>query len=99
HPRPPPSFPTRRSSDLLLHDRQVAAVRRVMDRARPAAALEVAPGPGRLTRDVRPAGSLTCLEFNEGMIAQGRRVSPPGTRWVRGDRKSTRLNSSHRTIS
>ena len=57
----------------LLHERQVAAVNRVMSEARPQHALEIAPGPGRVTRDVRPAQQLTCLEFNEGMIEEGRR--------------------------
>ncbi len=69
----------------LLHDRQVAAVQRVMDEARPRRALEIAPGPGRLTRDVRPTGSLVCLEYNEGMIEQGRAACGPHVQWVRGN--------------
>jgi ubiquinone/menaquinone biosynthesis C-methylase UbiE len=70
----------------LLHDRQVAAVQRLIDRHRPARVLEVAPGPGRVTRDVRPTGRRVCLEFNAGMIEQGRRACDPATcLWVRGN--------------
>ncbi len=69
----------------LLHERQVAAVQRSLDRIGRGAALEIAPGPGRVTRDVRPTGSLVCLEFNEGMIEQGRGACPPSVRWVRGN--------------
>jgi SAM-dependent methyltransferase len=70
----------------LLHDRQVAAVQRAFDRARPAWALEIAPGPGRLTRAVRPTGQLVCVEFNAGMVEQGRAAcDPQRCRWVRGD--------------
>jgi len=69
----------------LLHQRQVAAVQRVFDRRRPAAALEVAPGPGRITRDLSPSGRLVCLEFNEGMIAEGRAACANGAEWVQGN--------------
>jgi 16S rRNA A1518/A1519 N6-dimethyltransferase RsmA/KsgA/DIM1 with predicted DNA glycosylase/AP lyase activity len=58
------------ASDLyrLLHDREVAAVQRLIDQVQPERVLEIAPGPGRLTREMRPSGSLICLEYNEGMI-------------------------------
>ena len=69
----------------VLHERQVAAVNHVMQTARPAQALEIAPGPGRVTRDVRPAGQLTCLEFNEGMIEEGRRACRNGAEFVQGN--------------
>jgi ubiquinone/menaquinone biosynthesis C-methylase UbiE len=69
----------------LLHCRQVAAVQSVFDRHKPAAALELAPGPGRVTRDVRPSGQLTCLEFNDGMIAEGMAACLNGAEWVQGD--------------
>jgi ubiquinone/menaquinone biosynthesis C-methylase UbiE len=69
----------------LLHDRQVSAVQRVMDRTRPRRILEIAPGPGRVTRDLRPTGRLTCLEFNEGMIEQGRSACGAKAEWVRGN--------------
>lgn len=69
----------------LLHDRQVAAVQRLIDEASPNRVLEIAPGPGRLTRDIRPAGTLVCLEYNDGMIRTGRPTGPGGAAWVRGD--------------
>jgi ubiquinone/menaquinone biosynthesis C-methylase UbiE len=69
----------------LLHDRQVATVQSLIDRHRPEKVLEIAPGPGRVTRDLRAGGRLTCLEFNDGMIEQGRAVSEPGTTWVQGN--------------
>jgi SAM-dependent methyltransferase len=69
----------------LLHVRQVGAVQRVMEEVRPRRTLEVAPGPGRLTRDVRPSGELVCLEYNEGMIAEGRAACDPSVQWVQGN--------------
>ncbi len=69
----------------LLHDRQVKAVNRLMREVRPARALEIAPGPGRVTRDIQPAGELVCLEFNQGMIEVGRSACDPRVRWVRGN--------------
>jgi SAM-dependent methyltransferase len=69
----------------LLHARQVAAVQRALEQARPQRILEIAPGPGRLTRDIRPSGTLLCLEYNEGMIEQGRRACGGQATWVRGN--------------
>lgn len=69
----------------LLHERQVAAIQRALDREKPKRILEIAPGPGRLTRAVRPSGALVCLEYNEGMIEQGRAACNGKANWVRGD--------------
>lgn len=69
----------------LLHERQVEAVDLVMRENHPHRALEVAPGPGRLTRDVLPAGELVCLEFNEAMISEGRQCCGEDVRWVQGN--------------
>ena len=69
----------------LLHDRQAAAINRAIERTRPARILEIAPGPGRLTRDVRPTGPLICLEYNAGMIEQGRPACAGRATWARGD--------------
>ncbi len=69
----------------LLHDKQVRAVQRLIDRMRPQATLEIAPGPGRITRDIRTTGRLVALEFNEGMIAQGRVACGDRVQWVRGN--------------
>lgn len=68
----------------LLHDRQVGLVQRIIDRVRPRRTLEIAPGPGRVTREVRPSGRLVCVEFNAGMIDRGR-AATAGATWVRGD--------------
>jgi SAM-dependent methyltransferase len=69
----------------MLHDRQVAAVQAAIDRFRPARTLEIATGPGRLTRDIRTSGLLACLEFNRAMIEEGRSRTPTQPLWVRGD--------------
>jgi ubiquinone/menaquinone biosynthesis C-methylase UbiE len=69
----------------LLHDRQVAAVQRVMNQTKRQRILEIAPGPGRLTRDLRPTGPLICLEYNEGMIEQGRGACRGKAAWIRGN--------------
>jgi SAM-dependent methyltransferase len=68
----------------LLHDRQVAAVQRLMDQTQPRRSLEIAAGPGRVTRDLRPPGGLVCLEYNDAMIGQGRPASWGSVSWVRG---------------
>lgn len=70
----------------LLHERQVEMVQKLIDRSNPQWVLEVAPGPGRLTRCVRPGGRRVCLEFNEGMIREGRDAcDPKAGEWVRGN--------------
>jgi len=69
----------------LLHERQVAVVNRIMDDIQPTDCLEIAPGPGRLTRDIRPCGGLTCLEYNEGMIAEGKAACSSSVEWVQGN--------------
>ena len=52
----------------LLHDRQVRAIRNVISRTRPQQVLEVAPGPGRITREMAPDVELTCLEYNPRLL-------------------------------
>jgi ubiquinone/menaquinone biosynthesis C-methylase UbiE len=69
----------------LLHDRQRQTVQLAINRIRPQQTLEIAPGPGRLTRGIAPIGRLVCLELNEGMIAQGRMACHSSTNWVRGN--------------
>ena len=69
----------------LLHDRQVATINALIEKLRPRRTLEIAAGPGRLSRDVRPHGQLVCLDYNEGMIRQGRPFCDARTRWVRAD--------------
>jgi SAM-dependent methyltransferase len=69
----------------LLHEKQVAAVQQVINRTQPQSILEIAPGPGRVTRDICPSGRLVCLEFNEGMIAEGQAVCGDHVEWVQGN--------------
>lgn len=69
----------------LLHDRQVAAVQGQIGLTQPSRILEIAPGPGRVTRDLRFNGDWTCLEFNSGMIEVGREACDKKIRWVQGD--------------
>src|SRR5207248_11626912 len=79
-----PSFPTRRSSDLLGRKRRVRRMRMCVGVGVRVAVGEVGPGAGRPmigARDTRPPD----------------RAQPVPEQ--RRDRKSTRLNSSHRTIS
>jgi SAM-dependent methyltransferase len=75
------------SSELnrLLHESQVGAVQAAALETGATRILEIAPGPGRLTRDVRLPGQLVCLEYNEGMIAQGRAACGAGVSWIRGN--------------
>ena len=69
----------------LLHDRQVCVVNRVSTMYRQERVLEIAPGPARLTQDVRMSGMLVCVEYNQPMIAVGRRACNDRTQWVRGN--------------
>lgn len=59
----------------LLHDRQVAVVRRTMSAERPKLTLELAPGPARLTAAVTSgtAGRLIALDASAEMLAEARR--------------------------
>jgi ubiquinone/menaquinone biosynthesis C-methylase UbiE len=69
----------------LVHDRQVGFVNRVVQSVQPNRILEIAPGPGRLTRDVNSTGELFCLEYNRSMIEEGRSFCGNATQWVQGD--------------
>src|SRR5207248_8009857 len=99
HPPPPPPFPTRRSSDLPSH-----AVRRwsfTQVRFKPLKVLHLYVGQGR--------AGLAGLLANPIVFRTERQPSAVSIGdnggivniylHHRGDRKSTRLNSSHRTIS
>lgn len=69
----------------LLHEAQVEEVNRIMRAEQPARTLELAPGPGRVTRDVVPSGELMCLEYNEGMIEEGRAATGEPVIWRQGN--------------
>jgi SAM-dependent methyltransferase len=80
-------FQTRFANELmgLLHGQQVDVVQRIFDQQRPFASLEVAPGPGRITRDLKPTGRLICLEYNSEMIREGKAACKNNAHWIRGD--------------
>src|SRR6185436_3939425 len=68
--------------------------------------LDVACGTGVVTRiaaqRVGPQGRVTGVDLNAGMISVARSLPAPdgaAIDWLEGDRKSTRLNSSHQIIS
>ena len=69
----------------LIHGRQVKFVNQAIMALQPRRVLEIASGPGRLTRDVKLRGLLFCLEYNEGMIDQGRSAYEGKATWIRGD--------------
>jgi SAM-dependent methyltransferase len=77
----------------LLHTRQVAAIRRLIEQKRPSRVLEIAPGPGRLTVDVSRGidGFLTMpvlVEASAQMLAEARRrLAHTELRWrtLQGD--------------
>src|SRR5207249_10989177 len=82
-----PSFPTRRSSDLALHfDRDVLQVRCLLRRQTHGAKL----------RRVQPRNHFRLDRLAADQLLQPR---PNGPRRPHRDRKSTRLNSSHVSIS
>jgi len=69
----------------LLHERQVQEVNRTFARCAPSAALELAPGPGRITRHVHTAGKLICVEYNQCMIDVAKKARACPAQWIRGD--------------
>jgi ubiquinone/menaquinone biosynthesis C-methylase UbiE len=76
------------SSELfrLLHDRQVSVVNRLITETCAAQVLEIACGPGRVTRDIRLSPEhLTCLEFNVEMLRVARQACDQGIHWIRGN--------------
>src|SRR5207248_11747852 len=78
------SFPTRRSSDLRVHHREVEAV--ALADARP---VRDARAAERIRADTHARGADGLHVDHRGQVVDVRAQ----------DRKSTRLNSSHRTIS
>lgn len=73
----------------LLHDRQVAALKRVISAYRPTSVLEVAPGPARLTLELADSlpGIGTVMDASAQMLNEARRRLGQGTCWrpVQGD--------------
>ena len=69
----------------LLHRQQVRSVNALLAAQQPQRTLEIAPGPGRITRHVAPIGRLTCLEYNAAMIDQARAACRADIEWVEGN--------------
>src|SRR5207248_10818273 len=94
HPRALHSFPTRRSSDLEFRTRSVGGRWSPWHRAAP----EAEDVPDDATAESRAAGGWRL--GNPYWTGESDRIVYRLHGWVtRLDRKSTRLNSSHRTIS
>ncbi len=70
---------------LVLHEKQVRAVRAAIAKTRAERILEIAPGPGRITRDVVTSERIVCLEYNRSMLDVGRRACRGSISWVRGN--------------
>src|SRR5207249_11992727 len=91
HHRRRPSFPTRRSSDL---DDERGVAKPARHRARPAGEDEPCPRPRRCQERNRVGG-----ETPRTPGVAGKEVEETFGHSELGDRKSTRLNSSHVSIS
>src|SRR5262249_37847192 len=72
----------------VLHARQVAFLNDLIGRLRPGRVLEVAPGPARLSAELRPVPLAIGMDFSPRMLAEARRrTQARGLAWrfVRGD--------------
>lgn len=72
----------------ILHARQVGFLNRVIRDLAPARVLEVAPGPARLSAELRPVPHAVGMDFSPRMLSEARRrTRERGLRWtfVRGD--------------
>ncbi len=72
----------------LLHDRQVAAVRRLLAELSPRRVLELAPGPARLTTDLAPGftGRVVAIDASFQMLTEARRrLAGGGVQFMQGD--------------
>jgi SAM-dependent methyltransferase len=72
----------------VLHARQVAFLDRTLGALAPTRVLEVAPGPARLSAELRQVPVAVGMDFSPRMLAEARRrTGARGLRWsfVRGD--------------
>lgn len=73
----------------MLHARQVAEIRSLIESRRPGDVLELAPGPARITRDIASAhsGRGVLVDASAQMLAEARRVLQAHSRWtcIQGD--------------
>jgi SAM-dependent methyltransferase len=79
---------TVRPIGFVLHRRQVGFLNRVIGELAPARLLEIAPGPARLSAELRQAPVAVGMDFSPNMLTEAqRRTRARGLRWsfVRGD--------------
>ena len=72
----------------VLHARQVAFLNGIIGKLAPARVLEVAPGPARLSAELRPVPLAVGVDFSPRMLVEARRrTRERGRAWsfVRGD--------------
>jgi ubiquinone/menaquinone biosynthesis C-methylase UbiE len=73
----------------VLHERQVAFLNAMIDRFAPRRMLEVAPGPGRLSAEVRSVAIPVAMDASPNMLAEARRrtreAGMPQWSFARGD--------------
>src|SRR5207248_11037840 len=91
--RHPPSFPTRRSSDLSAASGAVGAVAGQLAKRAGARVVGIAGGADKCRWVEAELGFDACIDHRASDLGAALDRACPK------DRKSTRLNSSHRTIS
>jgi SAM-dependent methyltransferase len=86
------AYLTKRTTQPLnsvLHERQVAFLNAAIDRFAPRRMLEVAPGPGRLSAEVRSIAVPVAMDASPNMLAEARRrtreAGMPQWSFARGD--------------
>jgi len=57
----------------LLHETQVAEINGVIDKYHPETTIELAPGPARLTTEIRGIRKGVLIEYSQEMLAQAKR--------------------------
>ena len=61
-----------RSWTRLLHDKQVAQVNQAIETYQPELVMEVAPGPARLTTEIRGVTNGVLVEYSHEMLAEAK---------------------------
>ncbi len=72
----------------VLHELQVAFLRRAIERLPAGRVLDLAPGPARLSAELTPAGLAVAMDFSPSMLKEAhRRITARGNRWclIQGD--------------
>src|SRR5690606_40347621 len=93
------SFPTRRSSDLIQTEFGDVMIEPMLERSGHTAYADLAHRVAVVTRKSYQSGEASPPSVISQLIRHVLRVRNPRPRYAAGDRKSTRLNSSHVKIS